>query len=551
MFFASTAVALSTFMAAGSVVDVSARAEGRTSFLSEPVADGFGANLTVVGVTPMVRAAYEGNGLVLDGNYAPNLSVIYPSSDYFLAMHRWGGRLDWTTTPRLRLSADITGAIGDLDAGAAVRDLGNSRAAELVGGGNLTQFPFADVIAGGTATYRADPRTTLSFDTRFEATGSPSPGEDEQLILPPQIRPEATAGYTYLLTPTDSLTANLLLKGAAIADKRGVLGNGGGYVGVTPSLSYNHTIMNGVVATTRAGWLTAIVDEAKGRGRLLHGLPVADGRLQSSVNLSGEAAIEGTLLGGVGPFSDPLGGLLEERISAGVQGAWRVNRDLTFTTSATAFGTLYAIGGNAEIAQEAQTSVGGSFGVAYNLTEWVSVTAEGLGTSRVISDKFGALTELRPELTVVVGLSGAFNLFHDGARPAGTDPRPGRSVGSKVVALPGSSRAFTGKDDEKDKDKKKKERSSFRQDTELGKPDDELDEDDAVDRRRRGLTVDEKRLKKKKADKAEDEKKDEEKKDEDKDKKGKDGKKVDPKKAPKKTTTAQPSTSVLSKPETP
>jgi hypothetical protein len=525
---ATSALTISTVLAAGTIVDVGARAEGRASILSEQVADGFGNSLMVVGVTPSIRAAYEGQGLVLDGNYAPNLSVIYPSSDYFLAMHRWGGRVDWTATPRLRLSADVNGALGDLDAGAAVRDVGG-RAGAVLGGGNLTQFPFADVVAGGTAVYRWDPRITLTFDTRVEGTGSPTPGEDEELIIPPQVRPEATAGWTYLLTPTDSLTLNLLLKGAAIADKRGVLGNGGSYVGLTPSLAYNHTIMNGVVTSTRAGWLTAVVDEAKGRDALLHGLPLLDERLTSSVNLSGEAAIEGTLLFGVGPFSDPLGGLLEERISAGVQGAWRVNRDLTFTTSATAFGTLYAIGGNALIAQEAQTSVGGSFGVAYNLTEWVSVTAEGLGTTRVISDKFGALAELRPEMTVVVGISGAFNLFHEGVRPAGTDPRPGRSVGTRVVGLPGSAKAFNGKDDDKDK-KKKKERSSFRQDRELGKPDDELDEDDVLDRRRRGLTVDEKRLKKRKAEAAEEEEKKEEEKndedkDKDKDKKGKDSKK--------------------------
>lgn len=518
------ALTLTHLLAAGSIVDVGLRSEGRTSFLSEPVADGFGSNLTAIGLTPSVRAAWQGDGLLVDGNYAPNLSLIYPSSDYFLVMHRLGGRVDYTATPRLRLSLDLIGAIGDVDAGAAVRDLGNSRAAQLVGGGKLAQFPFGDVVVGGTATWRFDRRTTLSFDTRVQGTGSPSPGEDEQVILPPQVRPEMTFGASYLLTPTDSVTGNLLLKGAAIADERGVVGGGGGYAGFTPSVSYNRTLMNGVVSTSRVGWLTALVDEANGRDLLLHGLPLIDQRLQASVNLSGEAAIEGSVIFGVGPFSDPLGGLLEERVTAGVQGAWRVNRNLTFTTSATAFAALYAVGGNVEIVEGAETAVGGSFGASYNLTEWIAVTAEGLGTSRVISDKFGQLSEIRPEMTLVVGISGAFNLFHEGVRPIGTDPRPGRSVGTRSVSLPGSARAFTGKTEKGVKPRS----SSFRQDLKPGTAADEIDEDDALDRRRRGLTVDESRLKKRKAEKAADLEKKEDKKEDEKDN-PKDGKK-DPKK---------------------
>ncbi len=530
---AASALTLSTALAAGSVVDLGAKAEVRTSILSAPVADGFGNTLFVVGLTPSVRAAYQGQGVVLDANYAPSLSLIYPSSDFFLVLHRGGGRADWTATSRLRLSADIQGAIGDLDAGTAQRQLG-ARAGALVGGGNLTQFPFADVVAGGTAFYRHDARFTWNVDARVNATGSPSPSPDEQLILPPQVRPESTIGLTYLLSSTDSLSGNVLVKGAAIADKFGVLGGGGGYGAVTPSLTWNRTLMNGVVASTRGGWLTGLVDDGKQRDLQLVGLPLVDGRLQAAVNLSGEAAIEGTLLAGVGPFSDPLGGLLEERVSGGVQGAWRVNRQLTFTTSATAFGTLYAIGGNVAIAQESQTSVGGTFGVAYNLTEWISLTGEGLGTSRVIADKFGAVTQLAPELTVLVGISGAFNAFNQGERPAGTDPRPGRSIGTRPVSLPGSSKAFSGKDeDADDKKKKKEERSSFRQ--QRG-PEAELDADDVLDRRRRGLTVDERRLVKKKAAKKADDDADKEKKnkgtdkdDDDKSKKSKDGKKIDKK----------------------
>jgi hypothetical protein len=214
-------------------------------------------------------------------------------------------------------------------------------------------------------------------------------------------------------------------------------------------------------------------------------------------------------------------------VTAGVQGAWRVNRNLTFTTSATAFAALYSVGGNVEIVEGAETAVGGSFGASYNLTEWIAVTAEGLGTSRVISDKFGQLSEIRPEMTVVVGLSGAFNLFHEGVRPIGTDPRPGRSVGTRAVSLPGSGRAFTGKVEKA----VKPQSSSFRQDLKPGTSTDEIDADDALDRRRRGLTVDESRIKKRKAEKVADVEKKDDKKVEEQDK-TKDGKK-DPKKVGK------------------
>src|SRR6187397_2787860 len=97
----ASALGLSSLIAAGSIVDVGAKAEARTSFLSADVADGFGNTLSAVGITPSVRAAYQGQGLILDANYGPNLTLIYPSSDYLLLMHRWGARVDWTASPRL------------------------------------------------------------------------------------------------------------------------------------------------------------------------------------------------------------------------------------------------------------------------------------------------------------------------------------------------------------------------------------------------------------------------------------------------------------------
>lgn len=478
-------------LAMGTAIDGVVQTELRTSLLSEPVADGFSNQLTVAGVTPQLRAAYQGPQLFLEGNYAPQLSLIYPSSDYFLVMNRFGGQASYTPMARLRVSADVIGAVGDLDAGAAVRDARNSRIAAVVGGGNLTQFPFADVGTGIGLGYRIDPRLTLNVGARNSLTGSPSPGEEEQLILPFQLRPEANVGLTWLVTPTDSLTGDLTFRSAIIADRRGVLGNGGGYVGATPSLAYNRSIMNGVVATVRGGWLTAVVDEGNKRGSILHGLPLLDGRLQAAVTLSGEAAIEGAIVGGVAPSSDPLGGLLEERITAGVQGSWRVNRKLTLTTAVNAFGTLYAIGGNAVIAQENQTAVGGNVGFAWNLTEWVAVTGEVLGTSRVIVDRFGRLDELRPDATFLIGLTGAINLWHEGERPAGTDPRPGRAVATRPVALPGSAKAFSGKDDKKKSKKALTKRDIDRlSESELRA----LTEDDVADRRRRGMAVDERKL---------------------------------------------------------
>ena len=131
-----------------------------------------------------------------------------------------------------------------------------------------------------------------------------------------------------------------------------------------------------------------------------------------------------------------------------------MNRALSFTTSVTAFSTLYAIGGNAQIALESSTALGGAVGVAYNITEWIAVTGEALGTNRVVVDKFGRLAELRPDVTFVVGLTGAINLFHEGERPAGTDPRPGRAVGTRPVSLPGSAAAFKGGKDKAVKQKK-------------------------------------------------------------------------------------------------
>lgn len=485
------ALLVAEVIAAGAVVDVSTKGELRSSALSEPVADGFGAYLHSLGVTPQARAAYEGNGLVVDGAYAPTLSLIYPSADFFLVMHRGNGRASFAPTPRLRVAVDASGTFGDLDAGAAVRDLSNSRVGQVLGGGNLAQLPFADGVMGALVSYRAAPRLTLGAEARLQGTGSPSPGADEQLLLPFQVRPEASGNATWLLSSTDSVTGALLVKGAAIADKFGVVGAGGHYTGVTPSVAYNRSLFDGVVLTTRLGWLTAVLDEGKQQGLLLHGLPVADGRLQSSVNLPGGGAVEGTLVVGVLPFSDPLGGLLEERVSASVQGAYRLNRDLSFTTSATAFGTLYAIGGNAQVVSEVGTSLGGSVGAVYSLTEWVALTTEVIGTNRVLSDRFGQVSELRPEVTLAVSLTSAWNVFQRGTRPAGTDPRPGRAVGTRPVSLPGSARAFAGGVDDKDDDDDKDALRSFRQ---SGGDDDLIDAGDLIDLRRRGIEPDQRTL---------------------------------------------------------
>jgi hypothetical protein len=485
--------ALGPLLAAGTVVDLGVRSEVRTSQLSEPVADGFSNNLSVSGLTPSVRYATQGQETFVDVAYAPNFSLIVPSQDGFIALHRFNGLTAWTPSSRLRLSADIVGAVGDLDAGAAVRDLGNSRASTLLGGGNLTQFPFADGSGGVDVGWRFDSRWTFNGSVRVTATGSPSPGEEEQLLLPFQARPEANAGLTYLFSSTDSLGGNLQLRGASIADDRGNLGRGGGFVGLVPSLSYNRSLLTGLIATTRLGWLFAVVDEGLGRDLLGHGLPVVDGRLQASLNLPGDGALEGAALLGMGPFSDPLGGLLEHRMTTGLQGAWRVNRFVTLTTTLTAFGTLYAVGGNALIAQQSATAVGGSVGGAWNLSDWVAMNAEVLGTSRVVTDRYGRLAELRPEATVLVGLTGALNVFHEGQRPAGTDPRPGRAVGTRPVSLPGSPRAFSGRTSLSPKDGSGG-RNGATDAREKGATGGDDDDDDLLDRRRRGVTMDQRRL---------------------------------------------------------
>ena len=73
------------------------------------------------------------------------------------------------------------------------------------------------------------------------------------------------------------------------------------------------------------------------------------------------------------------------------------------------------------------------------------------------------------------------NLFRDGERPPGTDPRPGRAVATRPVSLPGTSRAFSGRAAPTPR------RSLTRSD--IANMDDAalLDADEAIDRRRRGV----------------------------------------------------------------
>ncbi len=482
---------MSSCLSAGTTLDATVLGEVRESLLSEPVADGFGNQLSAATVTPALRLAHQNREWLFDVGYAPQLSVVYPSEQYFLVVNRAQTQITYSPTPRLRLAFDAVGSIGDQDAGTAIRSLPNSRVRAVVGGGNLSSFPFGEADGGFTGAYRLDSRLSVNSTARLNMTGTPSAGDDENEILPFQVRPVATVGAAYLLTPTDSVQADIEVRGGAIADDFGVLagrgGGGGGFIGVLPIAGYNRQLIDGVVATTRVGWFMGVVDEGLRTDLIAIGNPLLDVAVRAAVDLPGGGAIEGRILGGLTPTSDPLGGLIEERINVGIQGAWRVNRDLSLTTGIDAFGTLYAVGGNADIADENAATLGGTFAMTYNLGEWVALNASVIGQTNLVADKFGNLVELRPEMIFTVGIIGAMNLFRDGARPQGTDPRPGRIIGEQGVSLPGSARAVTGRRPPPPK----------KSDVNLKEVKDKDIKEKIIEARRKGIVIDEKKLVKK------------------------------------------------------
>ena len=422
----------------GVVVDAGGRGEVRETALAEAPAEGgfFGAQSTL-SISPLVRAAWEGPQVFFDGSYAPQLSLVYPSQDLLLLLHRANVRAEYLVEPRVRLSADASGAIGDLDAGAAQRTLASSRGI-LVGGGGLTSFPFASITSGAQLAYRSSPR--LSFDTRarVDVSGSPGAPESERFVVPLQVRPQLGGSGTWLFSQTQSLTGDVSVLGAVTADQ------GPWSWGLQTTTSWNESLSRGVLLSLRAGVLVDVVGADPTVQSQLLFLPVLDGRLRASLNLPDDAAIEGAVVAGLAPFSDPLGGVLEERLSLSFLGGWRANRHLSFSGQVTAFGTLLSVGVASQTALQAQTASTVAAGMSWLINDHWSWDLSALWTGRLLLDKFGRPSQVLNDVGLVAGVTMTFPVYHEGDRPNGTDPRAGRAIGTRAVSLPGSAQSFRG-----------------------------------------------------------------------------------------------------------
>jgi hypothetical protein len=75
-------------------------------------------------------------------------------------------------------------------------------------------------------------------------------------------------------------------------------------------------------------------------------------------------------------------------------------------------------------------TVGARAGFTYALAARATLDFGFFGSTRFIEG------QVQIDGTLSVGITGVANLFHSGARPRGTDPRPGREIGETRIGSP-------------------------------------------------------------------------------------------------------------------
>jgi hypothetical protein len=426
-------------IAAGGVVDATVAADARGTAQAR-----LAPSLTLM-LRPSVRAALEREGAGVDASYAPQLSLVAPSDAFVALLHTGTVRAEAPLSRRLVLHGSATGAFGDLDPSTAQRTL-------LASGGLLDgadALPYA--AAAGDLGARVKVRRGIDVDVAGAAsyTGSPAASAGSGTAL---LGTTAAASFgangVFVTGRTSALLADLRLRAAERRDDPLAPDADPRFAGASASLGWRTVFGRGLSLDVAAGALTAVVDPGdgvpvatdrwfgrstkSGNASGLVALPEGAVRAVVGLDLAGASALEALVEATLTAATDPLGALLEERLTAAAGLSWRVTRSISARGRLSSFVPVEAFAGVTAV-----TASGGvDGGLSFALSPDVALETGLIGTMRLVEDASGRATGLQGDATALLSLTATETLFHTGSRPRGSDPRPGRSVGERRIGDP-------------------------------------------------------------------------------------------------------------------
>lgn len=416
--FVGIVLSLAPSIAAGGVVDVAVATEGRATQRDLDATTGIDALDATVAqggfvLRPSVTGALRKEGMAGSLSYGPALSMLAPLGDpsqtLYSVLHSAELRGESTIGRRARMRAAVLGAVGELDPASAQSQL--QRSSGVLD--PLTAIPYGSLTTRLGAGIDFTRRLALDMNGTFEL--ATSLGNDR---IPLTTTPGIEIFGSWLATRADALLAGVNAQ-ATNVDGRG------GFIGGGPSLGWRHTLARdtGFSLTGGLGGYTASDDEVQ---PITVVLPRFTGELYSVMDLAGESALEAGARAGVVVINDPLGTLLENRASLGVDGGWRINRDVAVRGEVIAFAPAFAY---AQRGPTASTTIATRTLLAWAIGENVSLETGVVTTSRVVEEAFAS------DVMLTVSFTASAPVLHTGGRPAGSGTRH-LGIGTTQVGAP-------------------------------------------------------------------------------------------------------------------
>lgn len=420
-------LSVATLLAAGGVVDVAVATEARATQprVDDPAIDTTQAQGGFV-LRPSVSGAVRHAGFAGTLKYSPGLSMLarqdlstFPEVSYsvlYSVLHSLEAGAEAELGPRARVRSTVVGSVGELDPASAQSALqGSSGVLDP-----LVALPYASLATRLGAGFDLSRRTALDATGTFDL--ATSLGSDR---IPLTMSPGMDVSGSWQATRADALSAGVNMQGAIVDGRGGFLGGG-------PGLGWRRQLARdtGFALHGGVGAYSASDDESAPINVIL---PRATAELYTLLDLAGESALEAGTRAGVAAVNDPLGTLLENRVSLSVDGGIRFTRDVALRAELTTFQPAFAY---AQRGPTASSTYGGRVALAWLVSDFVSVDAGMVLTTRVVEEKPST------DALVSIALSGTTPVWHTGGRPAGSGTRH-RGIGVSQVGEPARPGATT------------------------------------------------------------------------------------------------------------
>ncbi len=408
-------------LAAGVVVDATAAAETRATEAGPTSATdtGGGGLFGALVLRPGLSGAVERGGFALAASYSPQLSMVTTSLAPAI-LNAGDLRAEVPFGPRFRLRVNAGGSIGDLDPGTAQGVLSSS--AGLLA--PVAALSFASANAGVGAAARLTRTVSLDVDARGAVTGSP----DGSALIAPSTSGGLDATLAWQAWRTDAFTVGGEARSLAV-DGRGSV------VGGAPTVGWRHQLGPSSGVDARAG-LGAVALTTGGADDGVYALPAFAVAAHALLDVAGSPKLEVNGGAGLDLSNDPLGALLDDRLSASLGLGFRATREISFHVDSAGFWSVFSVNpprkvNGVDIENPVSTALVANRGsISWEFTDGASLELSALSTTRLVG------SFLATDATVGLSVNGTIPVFHAGDRPEGSDPRAGRDIGVERVAAP-------------------------------------------------------------------------------------------------------------------